>query len=162
MKFTVKPLDETNIDHIYSLCLSNPFYYECLHQTCTKEMIIEDLHALPPGKALKDKYFLGYFKENQLIAVMDSIEGYPTKEDMYIGFFMVDSKYQKKGIGQTIIQEFIDSCQDYNSIQLAWLIDNKKVASFWKKLGFKEIKRTFSIDHKEVISAKLELKTRKE
>ena len=59
--FTIRKLNESDIDLIYTLCQSNPDYYLYLNEILTKEMILDDLHCVPKGFSKENKYFVGYF-----------------------------------------------------------------------------------------------------
>ena len=103
-----------------------------------RESIQEDLLALPPKKDKKDKYYLGFYKESQLIAVMDLILDYPQQGVAFIGFFMVDQAYQKHGIGSEIIQDciqYLNICS-YPKIRLAIDQGNPQSEAFWIKNHF--------------------------
>ena len=43
----------------------------------TKESILEDMKALPSKMTYKDKYYIGFWEGETLIAVMDFITNYP-------------------------------------------------------------------------------------
>ncbi len=58
---------------------------------------------LPPGKTVEDKFYVGYFDADKLIAVMDLIIGYPEADTAYVGFFMTDTSVQNKGFGSCIV-----------------------------------------------------------
>lgn len=70
-----------------------------------KQSIREDLHALPPGKTEMDKFYIGYFDQCNLVAVMDLILVFPDDETASIGLFMMNQKYQGGGIGSKIIED---------------------------------------------------------
>lgn len=75
---------------------------------------------MPPGKSIEDKYYIGFYQEGKLIAVMDLIDGYPEKRIVYIGFFMTDTSVQNQG---TEIIDYL--CRHlctlgYESVRLAW------------------------------------------
>ena len=89
-KYKVRKLTEKDIPIIYKLCSGNIIYYTYCPPFVDKERIIEDMTELPPGKGREDKYYVGFFDGDQLIGVLDIIDGYPRKEIAYIGFFMTD------------------------------------------------------------------------
>lgn len=95
--YKVRLLNEKDIDVIYSLCSKNKLYYKYCPPFVTKESIKQDMQALPPHKELKDKYYIGYFDDDdKLVAVMDFIKEYPNNKTAFIGFFMIDISKQKK------------------------------------------------------------------
>lgn len=52
----------------------------------TEQSILDDMNALPPNKEICDKYYVGYYKGEELIAVMDFIMAYPDEKTAFIGF----------------------------------------------------------------------------
>ena len=107
----------------------------------TRENILDDMHATPPGITMEDKYYFGFFDDRELVAIMDLIEGYPEPETAYIGFFMMNPKYQGKQIGTAIVGEVIDYLQSIGKIAVRLAIDkgNPQSSHFWKKNGFEVI-----------------------
>lgn len=45
----------------------------------TRKSIESDMMTLPDNIDIKDKYYVGYFKNEKLIAVLDLIDGYPKR-----------------------------------------------------------------------------------
>ena len=70
------------------------------------------MEALPPNKSYDDKYYIGFFENDSLVAIMDLILGYPTEEIAFIGLFMTNVQYQNKGIGSNIIRDTCDYLND--------------------------------------------------
>ena len=69
---------------------------------------------------MNDKYYIGFFKRDKLIAVMDLIMNYPKKKTAFIGLFMMDVNYQNKGIGSRVIGEVLSylKSENYEKIRL--------------------------------------------
>ena len=86
-KHKVRTLTGKNVDEIYDLLSQNILYYEYCPPFVTRQAIKEDMRILPSGKTIEDKYYIGFYQEGKLIAVMDLIDGYPEKRIVYIGFF---------------------------------------------------------------------------
>lgn len=154
-KYAVKLLGKSDVSNIYSLCSKNTLYYDFCPPFVTPESIEADMAALPPGKGKDDKYYLGYYDKDKLIAVMDLILGYPDEDTAYIGFFMTDVSIQSKGIGSAIVNElsrFMCS-QGYSKIQLGWVKGNPQAEHFWLKNGFKETGKMYDMDDYTVVEA---------
>ena len=99
------------------------------------------MNALPQRKAgqKQDKYYLGYFDDQQeLVAVMDFIDHYPTEQSAFIGFFMMEKDLQGQGIGSRIITELTEYLkrQNYQFIRLGYVDGNLQSERFWKKNQF--------------------------
>lgn len=95
-KYYVRKLQKNDIDQIYDLCSKNYLYYQYRPPYVTRKSIESDMVALPDNVDFKDKYYVGYFKNEKLIAVLDLIDGYPKKDILFIGFFMMDIQYTKE------------------------------------------------------------------
>lgn len=141
--FTVRRLDKNDVDLIYDLCQSNEIFYKYHPPVATKESIGEDMEDLPPGKNKEDKYYLGFFEGNSLVAVMDLILAYPTEDTSYVGFFMVDAQYQKRGIGARIIGETFECLKEtgYSKVRLGVDKGNLQSFRFWSKNRFEVISK---------------------
>lgn len=83
--YEVKKLDTTDLDAVYQLCISNPTYYQKMHTKVTLDSVQYDMTNFPPDKTIDDKYFLGYFKNQRLIAIMDLILDYPALDWIIYG-----------------------------------------------------------------------------
>lgn len=139
-KYRLIRLNESHLDEIFDCCISNPLYYYYCPPLATHDSIKQDLVALPPGKTSGDKYFLGFYDQNQLIAVLDLILAYPNHEIVFIGFFMVHANRQKNHVGSFIIEELSQAIGKlgYKTIRLAFVEGNPQSEHFWKKNGFLE------------------------
>ena len=107
-RYSVSILEEADIEMLVEICKQNTFFYEYTEARPTKENILDDMKATPPGIDMQDKYYFGFFDGRELVAIMDLIDGYPKAEIAYIGFFMMNPQYQVKQIGTAIIDEVID------------------------------------------------------
>ncbi|MFR3728032.1 GNAT family N-acetyltransferase [Lacrimispora sp.] len=138
-RYKVKRLEEFDIPQIYDLCKDNSLYYQYCPPFVTHDSIKEDLNALPQGKTNREKYFVGFYQDNMLMAVLDVISGYPNEETAYIGFFMVSQQAQNKGIGTAIITEVCQSLKEigFSYIRLAYVKGNPQSQAFWIKNNFK-------------------------
>ena len=141
-KYDVRKLQKNYIDQIYNLCIKNHLYYQYCPPYVTKKSIESDMMTLPDNVDIKDKYYVGYFKNEKLIAVLDLIDGYPKKDIVFIGFFMMDINVQKHGIGSAIVNELIDylTTLEYKEVRLGWINGNLQAEYFWIQNGFCPIK----------------------
>ena len=141
--YHVRMLTERDIPLILALCEKNTQFYEHCPPFVTAESIRDDMCALPQRKMdePQDKYYLGYFDDaQQLVAVMDFIDHYPTERSCFIGFFMMERSVQGHGIGSRIITELCVYLHSlgYEYIRLGYVDGNKQSESFWKKNQFTE------------------------
>ena len=154
-KYTVRKLTEADCPAIYELCRKNPLYYRHCPPFVTEEGILRDMKALPPGKTMKDKFYIGFYDNNALTAVMDLIRGFPDKTTAFIGFFMVDISCQRHGVGSAIIDELCKALPEegMSAVRLGWVKGNPQAEHFWKKNGFSETGKTSETDHYTIVYA---------
>ena len=137
-KYEVRILDKNDVDLIYAMSCENKIYYQYHPPFVTKESIVEDMKALPPNKGYDDKYYIGFFEEDSLIANMDLILGYPTDQIAFIGLFMTNVHHQNKGVGSNIINDVCNYLKQlgYKKVRIGVDKENPQSNSFWKKNGF--------------------------
>lgn len=137
-RYDVRRMDDSDADDILFLCMGNPMYYKYCEAEPSREQVMEDLHVTPPGMGMDDKYYLGFFSDGKLIAVLDLIDGYPAPDIGYIGFFMMDAAFQGQQTGSSIIQDVCAYLKQSGktSVHLAIAEDNPQANHFWKKNGF--------------------------
>ena len=136
-KFLVKKLTPKDIPILLELAKTNPYYYEHVPPAPTKESFIKDMKALPPNTTLKDKFYVGFYKDKELVAILDLIFNYPNSNTIFIGFFMMHKKYQRQGIGSRIVQEILSHIPaPYTEAHLGVASKNEISKKFWQKNGF--------------------------
>lgn len=135
--YEVSKLGEQDIPTIFELYRGNPLYFHHCPPPASPEGVREDMTMLPEGKTADDKYYIGFWKEKELVAVMDLVLGYPDEKTAYIGLFMVNAEYQGKGIGSIIIEE-VCAClkETFSYARLGYVNGNRQSESFWRKNGF--------------------------
>ena len=158
-RYHVRLLDQDDIETIFMLCSRNRLYYDHFPPFVSRESIRRDMKALPPKKTPADKYYLGYFDGEKLIAVMDLIASYPNATTAFIGFFMTDISVQNTGIGSRIIDELCLYLPEigFTSLRLGWVKGNPQAEHFWHKNGFTETGDTYHTDGYTVIVAEKDL-----
>ena len=162
--YEVRALNEQDILQVYNLCCKNELYYQYCPPFVTTESIKADMTALPPGVTLDNKYYIGFYDRDNLIAVMDLILGYPDKNTAYIGFFMTGIFVQNKGVGSEIISELrrFVSNNGFTKIQLCWVQNNPQAEHFWHKNGFMETGKIYNMDDYHVVEAQIDIITNKQ
>ncbi len=137
--YNVVRIDENNIEDAFKLMQSNTYFYSRTQShILTLEECKEDITALPPNTDLEQKFFMGIYIKDELIAILDYVEGYPHKNVVYLGFFMLHMDKHKKGIGRQLINVLIQAAKDNNFIEmkLACYETNETGYLFWRKMGF--------------------------
>ena len=153
--YTVRRLTIEEIPTVYALCRENDLYYQYCPPLVTEQSSMRDMQALPPGKGMDDKYYVGYYDGDELAAVMDLIAAYPDEKTMFIGFFMTAVQVQNQGVGSRMIQDLCDFLKSigYTGVRLGWVKGNPQAEHFWHKNGFREMGITYDTDLYTVIIA---------
>ena len=137
--YIVRRMDDSDAAEILNLCKGNPMYYQYCNMEPSREQILSDLHITPPGVTASDKYYVGFYQNKELVAVMDLIDGYPKPDYGYIGFFMMHAAFQKQQIGSTIVRDVCVYLKQIGktAVRLGIAEDNPQANHFWKKNGFR-------------------------
>lgn len=138
-QYNVNRLTENNVDEIYNLEKTQLHFFEELHEKLTKQNIVNALNEVPPSKTKDDKYFLGFYEKNKLIAILDLVIKYPDENTAYIGLFMVDVRFCGQGVGSLIFNEIEQVVKNLQltKIQLGYVDKNQQSKHFWlNKCGF--------------------------
>ena len=145
--YQVRRLDQSDAENVLALMKTNPGYFSYLQEKeVTYEQVIEDMTELPPNTDASAKYFVGFYQNDKLDAIMDYIDGYPEKNTLFIGLFMIHGINQGKGYGKRIMLDFMRRAKldGYEFVRLGCVDHNKEGFAFWSSLGFTEIKRVVS------------------
>lgn len=158
-KYIVKKLTEEDVPGILALCKGNPTYYEYYKVDPSIENIKEDLVALPPNKTMEDKYYVGFYDEDRLVAILDLITGYPNEDIAFIGWFMMNKEFQGAGVGTAIILEIITYIKkmNYQYIQLGYIKGNNQASNFWIKNNFIPVGSEVETENYTVVRMQLEI-----
>ena len=72
---SVRKLQPVNadIEKIYAMASQNTLFYQYHPPFVTWQSILNDMSALPPGKTMADKFYIGFFNGAALAAVVDMI-----------------------------------------------------------------------------------------
>ncbi|AWX95180.1 GNAT family N-acetyltransferase [Streptococcus suis] len=136
-RYQVRKLADADLEPVLALYQTNPLYFEHFPPLPSLESLANDLVDCPPGKELSDKYFLGFWDKERLVAILDLIDGYPTAEIAYIGLFMVDSRLAGQGLGSKIIAELLSQlASHFKKVRLGYVESNPQSSHFWSKVGF--------------------------
>ena len=154
-RYSVRRLDKSDVADIYALCSKNTLYYRHCPPFVTERGIYDDMEALPPGKEVCDKLYLGFYDGADLVAVLDLILGFPNDKTAYIGFFMTETSVQNAGVGSGIIDELCVWLKraGFSSVRLGWVSGNAQAERFWLKNGFIETGEIYDKESFRVVAA---------
>ncbi|MEG1686785.1 MAG: GNAT family N-acetyltransferase [Angelakisella sp.] len=137
-KYSVAPITEEKMSAVYELCQGNPTYYRYMKIDVTPEGVAGIAKALPPNKSYEDKFFLGFYQQERLVAIMDLILDFPVPQTAFIGLFMMNKACQGQGIGSEIMGDVLASLaeQGFTTARLGYIKGNAEAQGFWCKNSF--------------------------
>ena len=142
--FKIKKIEKEDYDNLYNLELSNLDFFLCTQgRANTYEESVKDTVNLPPNTTQDQKFFICFYDNDKLIAIMDYIEHYPCKGIVWIGLFMIDNAIKRKKLGTKIITEFIKALKKngIHKLQLGCADTNNVGLHFWKSFDMYELRR---------------------
>lgn len=114
------------------------YVFKCLTQG--------DLPPIPNASKSNYRFRSIYVKSDQtLIGFFDLYFGYPRKDVVWIGMFMIDPKHRRKKYGQEALDLIRDDIKNegYMKIGLGVHLKNWQALRFWTSLGFSHIMGIF-------------------
>ena len=148
--YTIRVLLPEDAAMVYEILRQNAIFYRYHPPLVTVESILDDMKALPPHKRFEEKHYIGFFRNTDLLAVMDLVEDYPRPKTAMIGFFAVNTAFQGQGLGSALIREILSALarQGFEKARLGIDKGNPQSRAFWTKNGFQwtgeEIPNDFS------------------
>lgn len=96
---SVRKLQPVNadIEKIYAMASQNTLYYQYHPPFVTWQSILNDMSALPPGKTMADKFYIGFFDGAVLAAVVDMILAIQMKPQVTLAFSWWTSLAKARG-----------------------------------------------------------------
>lgn len=136
--YAVRPLTPEDADAVLALAAGNELFYRYHPPLPDRESILSDMTALPPGKGPEDKYFLGFFRDGRLTAVMDLILGYPETDAAWMGWLILSPACQGRGAGSGILRDVEAALRAAGFRELRLAVDrgNPQSWAFWTKNGY--------------------------
>ena len=157
-RYQITVLCSENIPDILQLCMGNPLFYQHCPPLPSAQSIWQDMHALPTGKTAADKYYLGFWEGEKLIAVLDLILRYPDEQTAFIGFFMLNAEAQGKGLAAAIIHQLLQRLKNgFSFVRLGYVQSNCQSERFWKRMGFEETGTVTRTDSYQIVIAQKKL-----
>lgn len=137
--YNVELLSMENLDKYSEVFYCNNDYYLITDgRSASKDDCIDTIEYCPNGFPKEKCYCIGFSINGEAAAILSMLEDYPDNGTLYIGLFLMNEKFKRKGIATKIINTLIDETfhADYKSVKLSVQDNNISGFSFWKKLGF--------------------------
>jgi len=146
--YEIKSVTPETFPQIFSVYESNQAFFMLVNgKKATPENSIGDITAIPPNCTTAQKLFVGIWRDDEPIAVLDVITDFPDKQSIWIGLLLIHGDLHGKHIGKKITDALYTSVHDcgYQSIKLGVVENNEKAIAFWTKQGFEYSKKSENI-----------------
>lgn len=152
-RYIIRALLPQDAAMVYEVLKKNTIFYKYHPPMVTVQSIFEDMEALPPDKGYEDKHYIGFFREDTLVAVMDLIEHYPKPGTALLGFFAMNTNWQGQGIGTEIISGSVAylAQMGFQKVRLGIDKGNPQSKAFWLKNGFSFTGEEYDSDHSTIL-----------
>ncbi len=144
--FTAKQLVIEDAELLQELCEQCADFSQLVEGTSPSPGGAHEIfRGLPRGKNARDKFVFGFYgPDNRLLAVIESIYGYPDGQTWWIGLMMVAPAYRGQGLGKVFYRAFEQwvAAQNIFRISLGVIEENTSGLEFWKAMGFEVIDKT--------------------
>jgi len=137
--YEIHPITKDNYLDVWSIYETNQDFFMLTEgKEATPTGIIESIIAIPDGFSIENKYFISLWKDNNPIAVLDFLVGYPNSDCVWVGLLLVHGSLKGKSIGIEIMNAVIATTQTVGmkDIMLGVIATNTRGIDFWRKLGF--------------------------
>ena len=144
-EYNIEPITEQSFSHAFTVYDTNQtFFLLTQGKEATIESSAEDITAAPPNFDISNKLYLGIWRNDDIIGILDLLKGYPNEDCIWVGLLLIHSNFHNKKIGSTIVDAVLKSAEleRYKSVQLGVFGANTKGLSFWEKHGFSSIRTT--------------------
>ena len=146
-EFKVVRISEENVRDVWALMKGNVYFYSRTQgHEVTLEECRDDITALPPGARMDEKTYVAVYDgdDDQMLAAVDLIEGFPDEKTAYIGLLMLDAQRQRKGLGKRIFEAIMMTAKEkgFEYIELACYEANEIGFTFWCANGFEVIRKS--------------------
>ncbi len=146
--YIIQLMIDKDVDNLQELCEACSDYHELAEgQPTSKTAGREIFLDAPKGKNPEDKMILGVYVQKaeckELIGVIDSLNDFPESGTWFVGLMMLIPSHRKYGIGEKVYKEYIKWANQNGAkkIRIGVLQENDNALKFWKRMGFKVVKK---------------------
>lgn len=148
--YTVEKITLENLPKYEDVFYCNEKYYMITDgRPATKETCIETVEYCLDGYAQDN---IGFLFNGDPVACLFVLEGYPEKEILWLGLFLVHNKYKRQSIGTKCIKALIDAVEGTDITKICLSVQDNNIGglSFWNKNGFAIIDETDCGEYKNL------------
>jgi GNAT superfamily N-acetyltransferase len=136
---TARRIDEKDTAAFQALCEACADYHLLIQgEPAGPDEAREQLHLLPPGKTLEDKFVFGLFTPRpRMCGVLDLARDYREPGEWYLGLLLLEPGARGHGLGAQVLRAAEDwtRSQGARRMRLACAEQNEAGQRFWERQG---------------------------
>lgn len=139
LNYSFKQVTDDDVLDVLTIYISNDAYFEAMSESAPSEDIIEqDRDTIPDGVDDDAKYYEIVYHEQEPIAILDFLVGYPSADTIYIGLLMIDASLHGQRHGERILADFCERWHHapITTLRLGVAKQHERAYAFWQRLGF--------------------------
>lgn len=139
LNYSFKQVTDDDVLDVLTIYISNDAYFETMSESAPSEDIVEhDRNAIAVGVDDDAKYYEIVYHEQQPIAILDFLVGYPNAQTIYIGLLMIDASLHGQQHGERILADFCERWRHapITTLRLGVAAQHERAYTFWQRLGF--------------------------
>ena len=144
-EFLVEQIVMENLNKYEEIFFCNKEYFLLTDgQPATKNTCVETIKYCPNGFSIEKINNIGVSYNCKPVCTLFTLCGYPDDNTVYIGLFLMNEEFKRKGVGKKVIKALFNSCSDTAIRKFCLSVQDNNVAgySFWKSLGFRIVDRS--------------------
>jgi ribosomal protein S18 acetylase RimI-like enzyme len=107
-------------------------------QSLTAETTRHLLESRPPGVEPAQKHLIGFKRGDEIVAIVDLLEGFPRNAEWYVGLLLLAPTERARGLGTAVwnaMESWLGAAGGRH-IRLIVQEQNPAAAQFWRSRGF--------------------------
>lgn len=142
-------LGAVDLSRVAHLCAACTEFFELVEGSPGGESTAAEILApLPPEYAAGTRHLFGLAKGDELVGLVDLLEGYPSPQDWYIGLLLLLPESRRRGLGARFCTEILRWIRTRGgaAVRLVVQHQNPRARVFWERMGF-------SVEREDVVQA---------
>lgn len=138
LPYQVRRLTEEDGGEIFALQRRHSGYHALfLNHEVEESDVMSDLTSIPEGVLPEDKFYLGMYDADGLVAIADVVLNFPTSQTAWLGLVMVDYDDVGQGVGGKVIEALKKALMRERFRQLCTIVPTESDAGgFFDAHGF--------------------------
>ncbi|PBQ23167.1 acetyltransferase [Levilactobacillus brevis] len=141
---TVRPLTHDDDELIYQFQASHPAYFAHFQDhPVTRQEAIQDVTDVPLNATVDQKAYLGIFKDQQLIVLVDLIIDYPLPSLVWVGMWLPARDVSSVELA-SYYQSLVTTLKTAGAVQLQLsnFMGDRQMKQFWEDQGLVAVQTT--------------------